>query len=186
MLTRVIDAAGDAELDEIVVVIAGADDTGSDAWLRLPSEARAAVGALGDEHRVRVVQNPDAPSGQASSLRVGLHAMRPEAEAAVILLADQPTVRADAIRAVVAAFRSTPSPVLQASYGGRPGHPTLLARSIWPDLDALTGDVGAREAIASHPRWVTAVEVGGDPPPDVDTPDDYARILTQYRPSSRT
>ena len=181
MLTRVVDTARDAGLDEVVVVIAGADETGQDAWLRLSPEARSAVAGLGEMDMVRVVQNPDAPSGQASSLQAGLRAMRPEAEAAVILLADQPTVRAEAIRAVAGAFRSAGGRVVQASYSGRLAHPTLLARSTWREMEALTGDVGARAAIAEHPGWVTPVEVGGEPPPDVDTLDDYARVVAQIR-----
>ncbi len=185
MLTRVVEAARDAELDEVVVVVAGADDTGRDAWLRLSPEARSAVAGLGEMETVRVVQNPDAPTGQASSLRAGLRAMRPETEAAVILLADQPTVRPEAIRAVADAFRSAGGSVVQASYAGRLAHPTLLARSIWHEMEMLTGDVGARAAIANHPRWVTPVEVGGEPPPDVDTLDDYARVVAQIRSADR-
>jgi CTP:molybdopterin cytidylyltransferase MocA len=182
MLTRVADAALAAGLQDVVVVIAGADGTGSDAMLRLPADARAAIGALGATHGVRVVQNPQSTTGQASSLRVGLRAMRPEADAAIVLLADQPTIRADAIRAVAAAFDPAAQPVIQASYGGVPSHPTLLARTIWLDVAELEGDEGARRMIADHPEWRSLVEVGGEPPMDVDTPDDLRGIRSQLSP----
>src|SRR5205823_2115817 len=42
--------------------------------------------------RTEVVFNPQAPSGMASSIQVGLRAMRTEIEAAMILLGDQPLV----------------------------------------------------------------------------------------------
>src|SRR5207248_2471941 len=130
----------------------------------------AAMGAFADDEPagVRAAWNPDSRSGQASSLRVGLQAMAEDADAAVVLLADQPTVRVDAIRAVVATFRRGAGPVVQASYGGVPAHPTLLSRSIWPEVMALGGDEGARALIAAHPEWRTLAEVGGEPPDDVD------------------
>src|SRR5436190_20659628 len=96
---------------------------------------------------LRAVVNPQSRSGQASSLRTGIGAMPADVTAAVVLLADQPAIRTDAVRAVVAAFRSGSGPIVQASYGGRPAHPTLLARSIWPDLSLLSGDAGARQLI---------------------------------------
>lgn len=182
MLTRVADAALAAGLQDVVVVIAGTDGTGSDAMLRLPADARAAIGALGATPGIRVVQNPHSRTGQASSLRVGLRAMRPEADAAIILLADQPTIPPDAIRAVAAAFDPAGQPVIQASYGGVPSHPTLLARTIWLDVAELEGDEGARGMIADHPEWRRLVEVGGEPPMDVDTPDDLKGIRSQLSP----
>src|SRR5438094_80706 len=90
MVRHAIDAAAGAGLSEVIVVFGPG--------------AEAAMGAFADDEPagVRAAWNPDSRSGQASSLRVGLQAMAEDADAAVVLLADQPTVRADAIRAVVA------------------------------------------------------------------------------------
>ncbi len=164
MVRRAIDAASGAGLSPIVVV--------------LPADAEvlvAAFDAMGVAGLCGVV-NSESASGQASSLRAGLDALGDDVDAAVVLLADEPTVRLDAVSAVVASFRSGAGPVVQASYAGRAGHPTLLARSIWPELRALTGDAGARQAIVRHPEWRVVVEVGGEPPLDVDTPDDLERV----------
>ena len=84
------------------------------------------------------------------------------------------------VRSLAAAFREGAGPIAQASYGGRPAHPTLLARSIWSDLAGLTGDEGARQLIRSHPQWRHLVEVGGEPPMDIDTEDDLARWLSSH------
>jgi len=166
MIRRVVDAAVAAGLDEIVVI--------------LGREADAVRAALdGDDARVRFVLNEEWASGQASSLRAGLRSASPAADAVVVLLADQPTVRPDAIRAVVDAFERSGGPVVQASYGGRPAHPTLLAREVWPELEELDGDIGARAAIERNPRWRSLIEVGGAPPPDVDTDEDYRRLLAR-------
>jgi molybdenum cofactor cytidylyltransferase len=162
VLQHVVDAAGEADLDDIVVVL-GHRASEVEASLRLPAPAR-------------VVVNPEYGSGQTSSLRTGLRALGAETRAAIVLLGDQPGVAPEAIRTVAAAYRRTDGPVVQASYGGRPGHPVLLDRRVWPEVQAVPGDVGARDLLASHPEWVVPAEVPGDPPPDLDTWEDYRRL----------
>jgi CTP:molybdopterin cytidylyltransferase MocA len=48
---------------------------------------------------------------------------------------------------------------------------------VWDEAMALRGDQGARALMAREPDRVGLVEVGGRPPDDVDTPEDYARLL---------
>jgi molybdenum cofactor cytidylyltransferase len=162
VLQHVVDAAGAADLDDIVVVL-GHRAEEVEASLRLPAPAR-------------VVVNPEYGSGQASSLRAGLRALGAETRATMVLLGDQPGVSPEAIGAVAAAYRRTGEPVVQASYGGRPGHPVLLDRRVWPEVEDVPGDVGARDLLAGHPEWVVTAEVPGDPPPDLDTWEDYRRL----------
>jgi molybdenum cofactor cytidylyltransferase len=162
VLQYVVDAAGAADLDDIVVVL-GHRAEEVEVSLRLPAPAR-------------VVVNPEYGSGQASSLRAGLRACGAKTRAAMVLLGDQPGVSPEAIGAVAATYRRTGGPVVQASYGGRPGHPVLLDRRVWPEMEAVPGDVGARDLLAGHPEWVVTAEVPGDPPPDLDTWEDYRRL----------
>ena len=127
-----------------------------------------------------MVVNPRHEEGQSTSLGVALDAMPAGATAALVLLGDQPEVRADAIRAVIAAAGR--GPVLRASYGGVPGHPVLLDRSLWPELTRGRGDAGARGLIAARDERPALVEVGGTAPPDIDTPEDYARLGARIPP----
>lgn len=163
ILQHVLDAASAAGLDELVVVLGHrAEDVA--AALTLPANARTVV-------------NPDYATGQASSMRTGLTAASPSSEATLLLLGDQPAMRPADIRAVVAAYRSGAGPVVQSSYRGTPGHPVLFDRSVWPDLLAVEGDRGARDVIKAHPDWVTRVDLDADLPPDLDTMEDYRRML---------
>lgn len=171
VLRHVLDAAVAGGLDEVVVV--------------LGHHAREIVDAVPPTGRVRIASNPQYADGQSTSLRTGLQAVEAGSEAAVILLGDQPWVRPDAIAAVVAAFRNGNGPVVQATYEGRPAHPTLLGRSVWATVvEESEGDEGARAVLGRHPEWVAAAEVGGAPPEDIDTEEDYARLLSRMDSTS--
>ena len=118
------------------------------------------------------VRNPDWPSGMGSSLRVGLRALPAEATAVVIALVDQPFVRPEAVRALIASGAE----VAVATYGGRRRNPVLIARGHVAEVAALArGDVGARPFLAAHPELVTEVPCPGDPA-DIDTPADLGLL----------
>ena len=106
---------------------------------------------------------PDWERGPGASLRCGLGALAPAAEAAVVVLADGPSLAPAAIDRVVAEWRATGSPIVAASYGGVRGHPVLVARSAWGDVP----DEGLR---AFEPRLVPCDDLGE--PGDVDVPED--------------
>jgi len=167
LLRHVIDAAGAARLDEVVVVLGAAAD-----------EIRSALGADLDP-RVRLVHCPDASEGQSASLRAGLAALDPRADAAAVLLGDQPEIESATIDAVLAAFLDSERPAARPVYpdaADRPGHPVLLARELFAEAMALHGDHGARTLFAAHPEWLLRVPLRGAPPTDVDTPADLARL----------
>jgi molybdenum cofactor cytidylyltransferase len=163
LLQHVIDAAAASGLDELVVVLGHAAEPIVER-LRLPGGCRVAL-------------NEDHESGQASSLRVGLMAVSPGSTEAVILLGDQPLVTATLVRAVLAGYRKGGTPVARADYAGTPGHPVVLGREVWDELTSLTGDEGARPALEKHPEWVTRVPLPGPAPIEVDTLEDYRRLL---------
>ena len=131
-------------IDEIVVVV-GAHDVATDA---------------------RVVQCVDWERGPGASLRCGLGALSPEAEAAVVVLADGPMLAPEAIDRIVAAWREGAGDVVAASYGGNRGHPVVLDRGMWAQIP----DEGAR---ALEPALVPCDDLGS--PGDVDVPEDLRR-----------
>jgi CTP:molybdopterin cytidylyltransferase MocA len=159
LVQHAVDAAAGAGLEPVVVVVGHLGDRVEEA-VSLPAGGR-------------VVSNPEYRSGQAGSLKAGLAALPDEADAAVILLGDQPGVESGTIRLVVGEFLRTGTPIVQARYGDGPGHPVLLGREVWPLLESLTGDRGARDVIAAHPELRTEVTVAGPAPRDVDTTEEY-------------
>jgi molybdenum cofactor cytidylyltransferase len=145
-------AAADAGLDEVAVVV-GAVDIG----IALPEG-------------VRVLENPDWASGQASSLQVAVAwAREREHEAVVMGLGDQPLVPSSAWAAV----SSSPSPVAVATFAGERRPPVRLDRSVW-SLLPIAGDEGARVLMKERPDLVREVVCEGLPA-DIDNEEDLIR-----------
>jgi len=168
LLQRVFDEAISSRLDEIVLVLGHRADEVR-AALQLPAGTRA-----------RSVVNADWSLGQSTSLRLGLRSAAPQAAAVAILLGDQPGVKAALIDHVARAFLDAGLPAARPVYSGAggsrvPGHPVFLARRIWPEVDALGGDEGARALLAARASWLLEVPVEGPPPADIDTWEDYQR-----------
>ena len=134
--------------------------------------------------RAELVFNARAQTGMASSLQVGLKAMRPEIEAAVILLGDQPLVGARTVATLLRAWRREGSrPAVAVSQSGDKNGgwapPVVLARDLWGDLLKLKGDAGARQVLHGRPELLDVVPAPGRPD-DIDTPDDYAKIVRLF------
>ena len=117
----------------------------------------------------------DAPElGLSHSVRLGLTALEApaiDAGAALVLLGDQPLVRADVVEALIAAWRHGTGPIIRPRFEARPnapGHPVLLARSIWARAGELEGDRGFSVLLDSCPPETVLLDVKGDNP-DVDT-----------------
>ena len=103
--------------------------------------------------------------GQSASLACGLAELA-DCEAVVVTLGDQPRVSPDAIRRVIGGRNG--SSAIRATYGGNPGHPVLLERTLFEQLRNVTGDKGARNLLLSVPvRDIPCDDLGGGE--DVDT-----------------
>ena len=121
------------------------------------------LGAHELETTERAVHCAEWERGPGASLRCGLAALRPETQAAVVVLADGPRLHPAAIDRVVAAWQDSAADVIAASYGGMRGHPVVLGRAAWPRIP----DEGAR---ALEPVLVSCDDLGA--PGDVDVPGD--------------
>ncbi len=74
----------------------------------------------------------------------------------------------------VGAFEDGHPPLVRLRFRDGPG-PALIARTAWPELQALTGDIGARAILDADPERIRWVDVDEDRPPDVDAPGDLER-----------
>jgi CTP:molybdopterin cytidylyltransferase MocA len=161
LLQHVLDRLAEAGLAEVIVVLGDAADA-----------VEAAIAWRGE----RRVRNPDPGRGLASSLQVGLSALPANADAALIVLGDQPRIGPDVIAMLVERWRLGSAPIVMPRYTGSGTlNPVLLGRAVWPVAMALSGDRGMGPLIHGSPELVAEVPVDGDNP-DVDTPADLARL----------
>lgn len=125
------------------------------------------------------VTNEDPDRGMRSSLALGIDAASDlSAEAVAVLLVDTPGISADAARSVIQAWR--PGRIAVASYGGRRGHPIVMARRHWRRAVDLAGpDEGARTLLRVESAAVDEIAVDGDPT-DLDTPEDVATWVLNH------
>lgn len=158
---HVVDTLTAAGVDELLV-ITGHDADAVEAALVLPPHGR-------------FVRNRDYANGMSTSLGAAFHAIAEPSQAAVILMADQPGVGADVVRALVTRFLQTRKQIVRATFRDGPG-PALLSREIYAEAGHLHGDVGARILMASHPEWVEDVAIDAEAPRDVDTREDLTNL----------
>lgn len=164
LLEGVVAEACGSRLDEVLVVL-GAN---ADAILDRVDLGRATP-----------LLNPDHSTGMASSLRAGLAALAPDVERAVIILGDQPAVSASLLDDLLELQATSGRPAAALSFAGLLHPPVVLRRELWGDLQTLEGDVGCRAVIRARPELVAALPAGGNSrhPMDIDTPDDYRRLV---------
>jgi molybdenum cofactor cytidylyltransferase len=162
LVRRAVEAALDSRASKTIVVTGHARDEIERALADLP---------------VVFAHNPDLASGMASSLRAGL-AHAADCAGALALLADMPGVTSAILDQLIAAFNSAPDRAAVAPVClGRRGNPVLLGRRLFPLLDLLKGDEGARRLLDST-EGVLEIAVDDESVlADIDTREDLARAL---------
>lgn len=160
-----------------LVIVLGADADAVEAALvadgMLPGlDAGASVA-------VHAVRNDRWATGLASSVRCGLEAAAvaaPDAEAALLLLGDQPRVSAGTIARLLGTGVDAARPFAVARRrDGEVRNPVLVHRSAWSLADGLPGDRGFGPFVAARPELVGTIEEVEENP-DVDTVDDLAAL----------
>lgn len=152
---------------------------GLDPLVAVVGAARAEVIAALAGLPLRIVANPSYLAGQSTSLRAGVAALGPDVDAAVVLLGDQPFVTVEIVGRIVAEWRASGAAIVAPVYAGQRGNPVLFDRAVFADLLAIQGDQGARAVLAADPSRVRLVHFDDARPlADVDTPEDYERLLS--------
>jgi molybdenum cofactor cytidylyltransferase len=142
----------------------------------VPPEDAALRQALADVDAT-FVTNPRPEDGQGTSIAAGVNGLPAGTEAVVVVLGDQPRLPDGLLADLLARFRASGRPIAAPVYRGVQGTPVVFARAVFDELRALGGDEGARAVVRRDPDRVTRLAVDADMPLDVDTPEDYARLV---------
>jgi len=163
LLGQIADAARDANCAPIIVVAGSEKD-------EVEHELIAA--------NVTIVQNKHWTRGIGSSIRAGIRHLidvDSNADAAVLLVCDQPFVNSAVIKRLSALHERTNKPIVASSYANTLGVPALFDRSCYQELLALDDAAGAKAIILSNRERVAEF-----PFPegnlDIDTVGDWEKV----------
>jgi molybdenum cofactor cytidylyltransferase len=159
VLGATVDVARGCDFDQLIVTLGGAADA-----------VREAV-PLDD---VEVVTVDDFDSGCSSSLRAALTHVDLRTSGIVLMLGDQPGVSPSTVGRLVT---QGSAPIVVSRYDDGVGHPFWLSRSLFRELALLHGDKGVWKLIESDRFVVRELPVDGSVPLDVDSWEDYRRLL---------
>lgn len=178
ILDQVINTALASDLDHVLLIL------GHEA-----AQIRAQI-----QHRDRlgIVINPEYDRGQNTSVQAGIRAMAkpstdsrlsplPETgsppDGAMFILGDMPRVQVSTINTMIARFKEKVPGLLIPYYDQKRGNPVIIRKDLWPDLEHLPPDSGARAIFKRHEHQILRLDV---PDPgilfDVDTPQNYLTL----------
>ena len=165
MVRRVTETVCAAGLEQVVVVVGAHAERVEEALQGLP---------------VRVVPNRRWAEGMSTSLAIGLGALHPDVQAALVVLADQPELTVELLRSLTARYQTTGAPIVAPFYRGQRGNPVLFDRGLFAELRAVEGDKGGRALLTRYRNSLERVAVD-DPAVliDVDTRQDYQALHTE-------
>ncbi|WP_339145926.1 MULTISPECIES: NTP transferase domain-containing protein [unclassified Sutcliffiella] len=116
----------------------------------------------------------ESAQGQAESLKCGLKtAQKMQAEAVMIILADQPFVTREIIDHIISLYKKEKPNYVASSSNGVLCPPVLFNSTLFPALYQLNGDEGARSILKNNSKGLTVEFNEGKSFQDIDTPTQY-------------
>lgn len=145
--------------------------------LRLPT----VPGNLPDLN-IHWIENPEAEvQDMLVSIQTGLRSMPDTCQYAMICPGDQPTIASSTVIMLLdTVTRQTPKLVFP-SYHMRRGHPWMIHRCLWHEVLCLNKSDSVRSILKTYEKEIFYVNIDSDPPSDIDTPEDYQRLISNKR-----
>ena len=158
LVRRVVGRALRSRLFEVIVVVGKA-----------ASEVERSCQGLD----VQIVVNPDFESGQSLSVKLGLAAVDPAADAVMFIPVDQPGLTTEVLDAIFDRYCQTGGPIVIPCHRGRRGAPVIFDRTLFSELGEIEGDAGGRQLFSSHEGDIVELQMASDGPlRDLDTFED--------------
>jgi len=130
-----------------------------------------------------VVNAADRSMGPISSIAAGINELfNFPVDGILAWPVDMPHVAVSTIGILVRRFKQTRSDILIPTFEGRRGHPVVFSRSVFSELLTVPVGKGADFVVHRDPGRVVKIPVS-DPAvlEDIDTPEDYARLISSTK-----
>ena len=149
----------------------------------LGHQSEAVRDALGGRP-LTYVSAEDYAQGLSASLKAGIAALPGDVAAAVVCLGDMPLVTGRIIDRLIEVYDPDEGRlIVLPTHNGKQGNPILWDRRFFPEILALSGDVGARHLLARHAEAIAEVEIETDAVlRDFDTVESLATLPQRLRP----
>lgn len=168
LLDITIDAAKGAATGRIIVILGGNHQL---------------IESAVKQPEVRLMFNPDWEEGISSSIRLGITAFLEEEnnpDAVILTVCDQPYISSGLLKTLIEKAEVEGKSIVSSAYEETFGVPVLFHQQYFRELAGLKGKEGAKTLLRKYREEVSTVpfEDGGI---DIDTPEDYMRLLTRNK-----
>ena len=156
--------------------------TGASVAVTLPDAAHPRASYLLDLD-LQVISVPEAHLGMGRSISAGISLLAAlDLDGVMIVPADMPEITENDLATVMQAFIKAPQSIAQACTAkGQPGHPVIFPKSLFSDLQTLSGDRGAQAVIRSNRHLRLLVELPQlNATTDLDTPEDWQEWFSKH------
>jgi molybdenum cofactor cytidylyltransferase len=130
----------------------------------------------------KVIINDRYAEGMFSSVQAAVKSLGPTTGAFFLMPADVPLVRAETIRYLAQSYNRHRGKILVPVFGGRRGHPPLIAGRFAGAIMNYKGESGLGGILSLHDADIIRVPVAdGNILLDMDTPGDYADVQSRVK-----
>ncbi len=113
-------------------------------------QVREALLPYSGSRRLKIVLNAEFEEGQSTSIRRGIAALDPDADAAMFISCDQPLITPDYLNGLIKAFVEKRPLICYPVYKSERSNPCIFSSQLFTELKQLSGDIGGRVLIERY------------------------------------
>lgn len=132
---------------------------------------------LQNTHKLKVIENKKAYKGISESIKLGLK-YTDDCDGYMFFTTDQPLLSSNTVNKLLQSFYEDKNHIIVPRCMGKRGSPVIFPKKFKQELMDLDGDIGGKIVINKYLEQVRFVEMDDEANLfDVDTPEDYEKIL---------
>jgi molybdenum cofactor cytidylyltransferase len=163
VIERILRATKSSLLDDVILVY-----------------QNARVRAIGEKYQVKAAYNDSAHEGQSAAVKLGVRESRPDTDAFMFLVGDQPFLDSVTINTLIDQSTKNPQQIIVPVYNGKRGNPVIFPSLFRNDLLAIEGDTGGRVVMEKmKDRLKLVVFEDGTAGIDFDTEEEYEWVKSK-------